>query len=52
MQLGESVGRGEIPRDDVASVLLAVLGADETIGATFEVFSGATPIEAAVALIR
>jgi uncharacterized protein YbjT (DUF2867 family) len=44
-------GRGQIPRDDVAAVLLAVLGADNTIGATFELLSGETPIEAAVATI-
>jgi uncharacterized protein YbjT (DUF2867 family) len=33
-------GRGEIPRDDVAAVIAAVLEAPNTIGVTFEVFSG------------
>ena len=33
-------GRGDIPRDDVAAVIAAVLEAPNTIGVTFEVFSG------------
>ena len=33
-------GRGEVPRDDVAAVIAQVLDAPNTIGATFEVFSG------------
>jgi uncharacterized protein YbjT (DUF2867 family) len=32
--------RGEVPRDDVAAVIAQVLDAPNTIGATFEVFSG------------
>jgi uncharacterized protein YbjT (DUF2867 family) len=40
--------RGSIPRDDVAAVLLAVLDEPSTIGKTFEVLSGDTPIEEAV----
>jgi uncharacterized protein YbjT (DUF2867 family) len=40
--------RGPIPRDDVAAVLLAVLDDPETIGLTFEAFSGEQPVEAAV----
>jgi uncharacterized protein YbjT (DUF2867 family) len=44
-----SLGRwGSIPRDDVAATLLAVLEADNTIGKTFELVSGETPIEEAV----
>ena len=39
---------GAIPRDDVAATLLAVLGADNTIGKTFELLGGDTPIEEAV----
>jgi uncharacterized protein YbjT (DUF2867 family) len=35
----------EIPRDDVAEVLAAVLGAPNTIGITFEVASGPLPVE-------
>jgi uncharacterized protein YbjT (DUF2867 family) len=45
---GPDVSRGEIPRDDVAAVLLAVLDADNTIGKTFNLVSGDTPIEEAV----
>jgi uncharacterized protein YbjT (DUF2867 family) len=33
-------GRGEIPRDDVAAVIAQVLDAPNTIGVTFEVFTG------------
>jgi uncharacterized protein YbjT (DUF2867 family) len=33
-------GRGEVPRDDVAAVIAQVLDAPNTIGVTFEVFSG------------
>jgi uncharacterized protein YbjT (DUF2867 family) len=33
-------GRGAIPRDDVAAVIAQVLDAPNTIGVTFEVFSG------------
>jgi uncharacterized protein YbjT (DUF2867 family) len=43
--------RGEIARDDVAATLLAVLGAENTIGKTFELLRGETPIEAAVATL-
>jgi nucleoside-diphosphate-sugar epimerase len=46
---GEQLGRrDEISRDDVAAVLLAVLGADNTIGKTFELLGGGTPVEEAV----
>jgi uncharacterized protein YbjT (DUF2867 family) len=45
---GHEIGRGEISRDDVAATLLAVLDADNTIGKTFEVLRGDTPIEEAV----
>jgi len=37
-------GRGSIPREDVAAVLLAVLDTPDTGGQTFEVISGDTPI--------
>jgi uncharacterized protein YbjT (DUF2867 family) len=33
-------GRGQVPRDDVAAVIARVLDAPNTIGVTFEVFSG------------
>jgi hypothetical protein len=41
-------GRGEIPRDDVAAILLACLDMPETIGLTFEAFTGDQPIEDAL----
>jgi uncharacterized protein YbjT (DUF2867 family) len=41
--------RGEVPRADVAAVLAATLRTDATIGKTFEVISGETPVEDAVA---
>ncbi|GAA0535402.1 SDR family oxidoreductase [Paractinoplanes ferrugineus] len=36
--------RGPVPRDDVAAVLAACLGTPATIGVTFELFTGDTPI--------
>jgi uncharacterized protein YbjT (DUF2867 family) len=39
---------GDIPRDDVAAVLLAVLETPGTIGKTFELVSGDTPVDEAV----
>lgn len=44
-QLG---GRGMVPRDDVAATLAAVLKRDNTIGVTFELFEGDTPIDEAL----
>src|SRR4051812_9916023 len=41
-------GRGVVTRDDVAAVLLATLSAPNTIGVTFELFAGDTPIAEAV----
>lgn len=42
---------GEIPRGDVAAVLHAVLEAPQTIGHTFEVMAGDTPVARAVATL-
>jgi nucleoside-diphosphate-sugar epimerase len=42
------VARGQIPRDDVAALLAAVLDAPNTIGKSFEAASGDTPIDQAV----
>jgi uncharacterized protein YbjT (DUF2867 family) len=39
---------GDIPRDDVAAVLLAVLETSSAIGKTFELVSGDTPVDEAV----
>jgi uncharacterized protein YbjT (DUF2867 family) len=41
--------RGPIPRDDVAAVLAACLIIPATIGVTFELFAGDTPIAEALA---
>ncbi|MGF6885748.1 uncharacterized protein YbjT (DUF2867 family) [Nocardia sp. GAS34] len=51
VRIAESTGRGAIPRADVAAALLAVLDAPATIGQTFELISGNTPIPAAVAAL-
>jgi uncharacterized protein YbjT (DUF2867 family) len=40
--------RGQVPRDDVAAVLAQVLVAPNTIGRTFELFSGDIPVAEAV----
>lgn len=46
--LAESTGRGDVTRDDVAAVLVAVLSEPGTIGRTVELIQGDTPIGAAV----
>jgi uncharacterized protein YbjT (DUF2867 family) len=52
VDLAEHLGRrGQIPRDDVAAVLVAVLDTPSTIGTTFEVVGGETPIADAVAAL-
>ncbi|WUH91528.1 NAD(P)H-binding protein [Streptomyces sp. NBC_00433] len=43
-----STGRGSVPRDDVAAVLLALLDAPATAGLTLELISGDTEIATAV----
>jgi uncharacterized protein YbjT (DUF2867 family) len=45
---GPDVERGDIPRQDVAATLAAVLGADNSIGKAFTLVGGETPIEEAV----
>jgi uncharacterized protein YbjT (DUF2867 family) len=45
---GKGVPRAEIPRDDVAATLLAVLDTQATIGKAFEVVSGEMAIEEAL----
>ncbi|GIF19571.1 NAD-dependent dehydratase [Paractinoplanes tereljensis] len=42
--------RGPVPRDDVAAVLAACLVTPATIGVTFELFAGETPIPEALRL--
>jgi uncharacterized protein YbjT (DUF2867 family) len=46
--LGPEVERGEIPRDDVAGVIAAILHEPATAGLTFEAMSGDVPIDEAV----
>ena len=46
--LGPEVPRGEIPRDDVAAVLTAVLNESATSGLTFDAVSGDVPVDEAV----
>ena len=45
---GLGIGRGSIPRADVAATLLAVLDSPETAGVTFDLIAGDTPIDEAV----
>jgi uncharacterized protein YbjT (DUF2867 family) len=49
VRVGESVGRGSIPREDVAAVLLHALDRPATAGQQFELISGDTSIEDALA---
>ncbi len=49
--LGASVGRGSIPREDFAAVLLHVLDLPSTAGQQFQVVAGATPIGDALAAL-
>lgn len=48
VEIADQTLRGDIPREDVAAVLLAVLDTPGTAGQTFEVISGDTPIADAV----
>ncbi|MGH2961833.1 MAG: SDR family oxidoreductase [Solirubrobacterales bacterium] len=49
IEAAESLGRrGEIPRDDVAATLLAVLDEPSTVGKTFEIVSGEEEIATAL----
>lgn len=51
VSLGESLDRGQVPREDVAAVLAAVLAAPNAAGRAFDLVSGETPVEAAVAAL-
>lgn len=48
VRLEPSVPRGQVPRDDVAAVLLALLDEPSTIGLTLELAAGDDVVEAAV----
>ena len=45
---GQDIGNGKIPRADVAATLAAVLATDSTIGKTFDLIEGDTPVDEAV----
>jgi nucleoside-diphosphate-sugar epimerase len=49
--IGERLDRGQIPRADVAAVLAAALHAENAIGKTFDLVSGETPVQRAVAVL-
>jgi uncharacterized protein YbjT (DUF2867 family) len=51
VQVGESTPRGQVTRDDVAAVLVAVLDTPSTIGRSFDLIGGETPIADAVAAL-
>jgi uncharacterized protein YbjT (DUF2867 family) len=48
VKVGEKVERGEVPRDDVAAVIAAVLQTPGTVSKTFDLISGDTPVQEAV----
>lgn len=49
--VGGDLGQGQIPRDDVAAVVAAVLANRSTGGRVFEVVGGSTPVAEAVARV-
>ncbi len=49
VSIAERLERGQIPRADVAAVLLACLDTPSTIGRSFDLISGSTPIPEALA---
>jgi len=51
VNLAPALAFGQVPRDDVASVLYGCLTADNTIRASFDLTSGQTPIEEALASV-
>jgi uncharacterized protein YbjT (DUF2867 family) len=48
VEISDQTGHGDIPREDVARVLLAVLDTPATAGRTFELIAGDTPIAQAI----
>jgi uncharacterized protein YbjT (DUF2867 family) len=48
VQAGDDLPSGAIPRDDVAAVLAAALHEPDTVGRTFDLISGDTPVDQAV----
>ncbi|MEE1930933.1 NAD(P)H-binding protein [Streptomyces sp. TRM 70351] len=48
VRLGADLERGDVPRDDVAAVLVALLDEPRTAGRTFDLTTGTTPVPTAV----
>jgi uncharacterized protein YbjT (DUF2867 family) len=51
VRLGQSLPNGQVPRDDVAAVIVGVLDSPNTIGRTVDLIGGDTPVAEAVAAI-
>ena len=51
VDLAEHTRRGQVPREDVAAVLLALLDEPKTAGLSLDLISGDTPIDEAVATL-
>jgi uncharacterized protein YbjT (DUF2867 family) len=51
VRLGKSLPHGQVTRDDVAAVLVAVLDSPNTIGRTVDLIGGDTPVAEAVAAL-
>ena len=51
VQLAEHTERGQVPREDVAAVLLALLDEPRTAGLSLDLVSGDVPIDEAVAAL-
>jgi uncharacterized protein YbjT (DUF2867 family) len=51
VRLGEALPGGQVSRDDVAAVLVAVLDRPSTIGRAFDLIGGDTPVAEAVAAL-
>ncbi|MFJ9784500.1 NAD(P)H-binding protein [Amycolatopsis sp. NPDC101161] len=49
--LAEKTGRGQVPRDDVAAVLAALLDAPASVRRTLELISGETAIDEAISAL-
>jgi nucleoside-diphosphate-sugar epimerase len=52
VRVGDRVGRGRVPRDDVAAVIAAALREPATVGKVFEVTDGDQPIEEALRSLK
>lgn len=51
VRIGEDLGPGEVPREDVAAVLAAALEGDAARGRTFDLISGEEPVPEALAAL-